>query len=441
MIYANAKRVGLVLSLLFMLVIIFDVPIAADTEETPGTHTDSYVMQYLEITVPDTYIKLTTTLKDSSESWTNAGIANPDAKKDEFETRGVVAAYYDPATNVLVYFIQKKSNEALEVFDITEYNEAQMVEYANSILPELENVETEVGMYKHPDMNMYRLKIHETIEDGIEEIVYGTIVNGMGIQFSVDSSMFISGANEDVLKSVVNNVRMTRKMTKAEYEQQVRKTWVTIGCFFGGGIVLMVVLFIISKQSKKRKKKKVEYISKRIYDFRQRKRKGEVDETTVKYVVETDYNAQLIEAYSTYNSWFRTIKRDIIAAVIYVGFVGYATYLGSKFVMIVGITVALLLLYFKFSGKEKFQDNMMKRYEIKKKKSVTAVYRFYDEYFTQSGIDSIAEYIYPQVFGLANYHGYLLLYISEENALVIDLEKIPEEDRLTFIKYIYEKSR
>ena len=158
-------------------------------------------------------------------------------------------------------------------------------------------------------------------------------------------------------------------------------------------------------------------------------------------MVETDYNAQLIEAYSTYNSWFRTIKRDIIAAVIYVGFVGYATYLGSKFVMIVGITVALLLLYFKFSGKEKFQDNMMKRYEIKKKKSVTAVYRFYDEYFTQSGIDSIAEYIYPQVFRLANYHGYLLLYISEENALVIDLEKIPEEDRLAFIKYIYEKSR
>ena len=64
MINANAKRVGLVLSLLFMLVMILNVPVSADTEDTPGMHTDSYVMQYLEITVPDTYIKLTTTLKD-----------------------------------------------------------------------------------------------------------------------------------------------------------------------------------------------------------------------------------------------------------------------------------------------------------------------------------------------------------------------------------------
>ena len=441
MINANAKRVGLVLSLLFMLVMILNVPVSADTEDTPGMHTDSYVMQYLEITVPDTYIKLTTTLKDSNESWNNAGIANPDAKKDEFETGGVVAAYYDPETNVTVYFIQKKSNEALEVFDITGYSETQMVEYAKSILPEIENVETEVTMYKHPDMNMYRMKIRETIEDGIEEIVYGTIVNGMGIQFSVDSSMFKAGANEEVLLKVVNNVRMTRKMTKAEYEAQVRKTWTTIACFFGGGILLMVIMFIISKQQKKKKKAKIEYISKKLYDFRQKKKSGGVDETNIKYVVETEYNAQLIEAYSAFNSWFRTIKRDIIAAIIYVAFVGYATYLGSKFVMIVGITVAFLLLYFKFSGKEKFQDNMMKRYEIKKKKSITAVYRFYDEYFTQSGIDSIAEYIYPQVFRLANYHGYLLLYISEENALVIDLEKIPEEDRVTFVKFLYEKSR
>ena len=84
---------------------------------------------------------------------------------------------------------------------------------------------------------------------------------------------------------------------------------------------------------------------------------------------------------------------------------------------------------------------MMKRYEIKKKKSVTAVYRFYDEFFTLSGIDSIAEFIYPQVFRLANFQGYLFLYVSDDNALVIDVEKIPEEDRAEFIKYIYEKSR
>ena len=42
---------------------------------------------------------------------------------------------------------------------------------------------------------------------------------------------------------------------------------------------------------------------------------------------------------------------------------------------------------------------------------------------------------------MANYQGYLLLYISDDNALVIDVEKLPDEDRAAFIKFIYEKSR
>ena len=442
MIYAKTKRVGLVLSLLFVLGLIINIPVkAADTDGSSGMRTDSYVMQYLTITVPDSYIQLTTSLKDSDEKWAKAGVANPSAKKDEYESRGVVAAYYDPATNGTVYFITKKSNEALTAFDITAYNENEMIEYARTFLSDIENVETDVSIYRHPDMNMYRILIRETVEDGVTELVYGTIVNGMGIQFSMDTSLFESGLKEDVLLGVVKNVKLTTKMTRDEYEAQVRKTWTTIGCFFGGGILLMIIMYFISKMQKKKKKEKIAVISKKLYDFRTRKKAGEVNEDIIKYMVETGYDAKLIEAYSTYNFWFKNIGKGIIMAVIYVAFVGYATYLGSTFVLIVGVTVAFLLLYLKFSGKEKFQDNMIKRYEIKKKKSVTAVYRFYEEFFTQSGIDSITEYIYPQIFKLANYQGYLLLYISEDNALVIDIEKIPEEDRENFIKFIYEKSR
>ena len=288
---------------------------------------------------------------------------------------------------------------------------------------------------------MYKINLSETIEDGISEVTYGTIVNGMGIQFSMDDSRNKEGFKEELLVDFINHVKLTTKMTREEYEARVRKTWTTIGCFFGGGILLMVILYVISKQQQKKKKRKIEDVSKKLYDFRTRKKDGKVDLSGIKYEVETEYDAKLIEAYSTFNFWFKNIKKDIIMALIYVGFVGYATYLGSTFVLIVGITVAFILLYHRFSGKEKFQDNMMKRYEIKKKKSVTAVYRFYDEFFTLSGIDSIAEFIYPQVFRLANFQGYLFLYVSDDNALVIDVEKIPEEDRAEFIKYIYEKSR
>ena len=420
MIYARAKRVGLVLSLLFVLGLIFNIGVqVSGAEPESGYTTQKFPMQYLEIDVPDNYIRLDTSLKDADPIWGQAEI--PDAKnaKEEYEARGVVAAYFVPETHSYIYFIQKKSDEALRAFDISGYNDADLTEYAKKLLPEMENTEIKVGTYSHPDMNMYKINVVETTEDGISEVIYGTIVNGMGIQFSMDDSRNKEGFKEELLLDFIDHVKLTTKMTREEYEARVRKTWITIGCFFGGGILLMVILYIISKQQKKKKKKKIDTVSKKLYDFRMRRKDGKVDLTNIKYEVETDYDAKLIEVYSTYNFWFKNIKKDIIMALIYVGFVGYATYLGSTFVLIVGITVAFILLYHRFSGKEKFQDNMMKRYEIKKKKSVTAVYRFYDEFFTLSGIDSIAEFIYPQVFKLANYQGYLLLYVSDDNALVI----------------------
>ena len=442
MIYARAKRVGLVLSLLFVLGLICNIQIpVSGAEDGSGYTTQNFPMQYLTIDVPDDYIRLDTSLKDADPIWEQAEI--PDAKnaKEEYEARGVVAVYFVPDTHSYIYFVQKKTDEALRAFDISGYSDEDLIEYAKKILPEIENTEITVGTYAHPDMNMYKINLSETIEDGISEVTYGTIVNGMGIQFSMDDSRNKEGFKEEILVDFINHVKLTTKMTREEYEARVRKTWTTIGCFFGGGILLMVILYVISKQQQKKKKRKIEDVSKKLYDFRTRKKDGKVDLSGIKYEVETEYDAKLIEAYSTFNFWFKNIKKDIIMALIYVGFVGYATYLGSTFVLIVGITVAFILLYHRFSGKEKFQDNMMKRYEIKKKKSVTAVYRFYDEYFTLSGIDSIAEFIYPQVFRLANFQGYLFLYVSDDNALVIDVEKIPEEDRAEFIKYIYEKSR
>ena len=442
MIYANAKRVGLVLSLLFVLGLICYLPVqAAGTETTSGYRTDKYVMQYLTIDVPEDYIVLDTSLKDSDYRWVEAEINDPGSIKKEYEARGVVAAYFIPDTHSYIYFIQKKSDEALNTFDTTEYSDDDLIAYAKKQLPEMEDTVYEVSTYKHPDMKMYRVSVVQTTDDGISEVIYGTIVNGMGIQFSMDDSRNREGLKEELLLDFVDHIKLTTKMTREEYSARVRKTWITIGCFFGGGILLMVIMYIISKQQKKKKKKKIDTVSKKLYDFRMRRKDGKVDLTNIKYEVETDYDAKLIEAYSTYNFWFKNIKKELVMALVYIAFVGYATYLGSTFVCIVGITVAFLLLYFKFSGKEKFQDNQMKRYEIKKKKSVTAVYRFYDEFFTLSGIDSIAEYIYPQVFKMANYQGYLLLYISDDNALVIDVEKLPDEDRAAFIKFIYEKSR
>ena len=445
------KKAALVLAVVCSFISVFGVSISAKAGEN-GTRTDQYVMQYLEITVPDTYIKLSTSLKDSDPDWLAADIDNPSERKDSFKSGNIVAAYFDPETHCTVYFISKSDDETLKSFDITQYSDSKMIEYATGLADDFKNssetsiidpdkkMKSQVSTYKHPQMNMFKLEFSDIGENKDSELIYGTIVNGMTIQFSMNTS-YLGTIRPEVITKVLEGVHLTTIMTYEEYEARVHKTWTVIGCFFGGDILLMIILFIVSKYNKKQKKKRVDIISSRLFAFRKKKQEGGVDTQTILYNVKTEYDKNLIRAYSTYNFWFRNIKRDIIMAIIYVGLVGYATYLGSKVVLILGVVAAFILLYIRFSGNEKYQDNLIKRYDLKKKKSITAEYRFYEEYFTLSGIDSISEYIYPQIYRVANYQGYMLLYISEENALVIDIEKVPEESRIDFIRHIITKSR
>ena len=421
---------------------------AAEEENVSGERTDKYVMQYLTITVPDSYIQLTTSLKNSDSKWAQANITDVSTRKKEFESRSIVADYFDPATNSNIYFVAKSDSETLKAFDITGYSDEAIIEYAKSLIPVSdENTITvkSVSAYRHPEMNMFRLELLEEGENGDREVVYGTIVNGMLIQFSMDTQ-YIGSIKEDgsfreeILLEILSGTHFTEKMTREIYEERVKKTWIRIGCFFGIGILLMVILFFINKYKQKQKKKRVGIISERLYKFREKKKAGEVDLSNVRYTLETEYTKNLIHTYCTYNTWFRNIKRDVVLGAIYILFVGTAFYMGSVFVLLLGIGCALIILYTAYSRSEKYQENLIKRYDLKKKKSVTAEYRFYDEFFTQSGIDSISEYIYTQIYKIANYQGYMLLYISEENALVIDIEKIPEDQRMEFIKFVVEKS-
>ena len=54
-----------------------------------GKRTDRYVVQYLEITVPETYIKLTSSLRDSDQRWADANISDPSQRKDDYKNRGI----------------------------------------------------------------------------------------------------------------------------------------------------------------------------------------------------------------------------------------------------------------------------------------------------------------------------------------------------------------
>ena len=415
--------------------------VASKADSATGTHVDEYNIQYLEITVPDTYVKLTQSLRDSDASWDKAHIDNPSQTKDEYKTLNLVAAYFDPDSNSTINFISKSSS-AFNIFDISKYSDDEMIEFAKGIVPQDTTLTSEVSVYKHPQMNMFKIECTFQGDNEDKELIYGTIINGMLIQFSTDTKHIGSMTlNEELLQKFVSNVHMTRIMTYEEYQENQKKGLLVIGAFFGAGILLMLILLFISKFRQKQKKKRVAAVSSELYAFRKRKQEGQVNISEPLFEIETEYDKRLLQNYTTFNAWLRNIKRDIVYSAIYVLIVGYAVYLGSKVVLILGVTAAIVIFYLRFNSAEKYLDNLIKRYDLKKKKSLTATYKFYDEFFTMSGIDSISEYIYKQIFRVCNYQGYMMLYISEENALVIDVEKVPEDKRIDFVRFIMEKSR
>ncbi len=439
--FAFLKRKAAFLLSLFLIVCLLPFSFAK-ADEVTGTHVDTYNMQYLEITVPDSYIKLTSSLKDGDPSWSEAHIENPSQAKDEYKVLNLVAAYFAPDANATVNFISKPSS-VFNVFDISQYDDQQMIDFAKTIVPQDESVKSaDVSVYNHPQMKMFRIECAFTGDNEDKELIYGTIINGTLLQFSMDTKHFgTMTLNDDLLEKFVSNVHLTRIMTYEEYQENQKKGLLTIAAFFGAGILLMLILFFISKFRQKQKKKRVQAISEELLAFRKKKQAGEVNISKPVYEIETNYDKKLLESYNTYNTWLRNIKRDLVLAAIYLLIVGYAVYLGSKIILIIGIAAAVIILYLKYNGAEKYLDNLIKRYDLKKKKSITATYKFYDEHFIMTGIDSLSEYIYKQIFRVCNYQGYMLIYISEENALIIDVEKVPEDKRIDFVRFIMERSR
>ena len=212
-----------------------------------GTRTDTYETQYLEITVPDRYVKLTQSTKDADPAWETAHIENPSQEKTQYKALNLVAAYFDPETNVTLNFISKSSS-AFNVFDISGYTDEEMIEFAKNIVPSDESVKAEVSTYKHPQMNMFRIEFTFEGDNEDKELTYGTIINGYLLQFSMDTKHIGNVTiRDDILKEFVSGVKLTRIMTYEEYEENQKKGLIVIGCFFGGGILLMVLLYIITR--------------------------------------------------------------------------------------------------------------------------------------------------------------------------------------------------
>jgi hypothetical protein len=87
---------------------------------------------------------------------------------------------------------------------------------------------------------------------------------------------------------------------------------------------------------------------------------------------------------------------------------------GSIYVCFIAVGVVAVFIYQYYSQTDKAITREIKAY--KSNKSSEAVFTFYDDYYTLSGIQSSSKYPYIQVTEIKEYKEYVYIYLGSEKA-------------------------
>ena len=394
-----------------------------------------FKMQYMQFTASDDMVVITKSTSDSSEDWAKLGIKNVENAKKDFESRNVVAAIGSISTKQLVYFHYKQDNNTLDVFDTMKWDDEKLKEYSLSQVQQ-NNVEAECDIFRHEQGKFFKLNMR--YEEN-EELMIGTFFNAILVEFSMNNEAGGYGINEEFLEDVVSRVHFTRIMTREEYDAEVKKTWTIIFCVLGGIVLLFAGLIIGNRIKKKKDKEKATNISNKMSEFRDARKSGAIEPGEPVLEVETVYDSKLIAEFVRYNTWLKNIVRYIISVCLYALIVWYAAGRGNTVLALFTIAVGVVVLYMMYSAGEKKRDALSRQFVVSAKK--TAVFKFYEEFMTMSGIASLTEFIYPQITEYKLHNGYLYLYMSDEYALMIDLEGMEEIKVAGLLGILKEKTK
>lgn len=435
------EKIALVLATVFVLCAFAGISVSAAESSDAGEYKSEFKMQYLEITYPSDTVVLSKDTPATDEAWAKAGINNVSERKKAFQNNNIAQVYVDSVTKAIVYYITTNSTESFEAFDISEWDDEKVKQFAGSLYG-VENLtaetKVEFGVYKHPETKFFTIDMVEDGEVSGHSLIYATVINGMLIEFFINNES-LGGVNQEYIEKIVDGVHFTKKMTYQEYEESMAKTWRAIIIFIVAVIVVIIALVILSKYFKNYRKKRNEMLGQRLVAFRNKKQNGEIDIKTIIMEMNSLYDKELINTYVNFNTWFKPIIKNLIWGLVFAVIIVLAIQSGTSLAIVVGVAIFISLLYYMYSKSEKYKESLYKQYYVTQKK--TATFRFYKDYFTMSGIDSITEFIYEQITSVRTFKGYLYLYMSDTYAVIIDMDEQPVEQLKNLIKMIKEKSK
>ncbi len=373
---------------------------------------------YMEVTLPEDTLILTSDTPNSDPQWSDIGIFDPAAEKKTMKDMGVQVILYDPGTEATVRVMSKRSDDSVEVFHLSLLSKEELTAYLDEIFSTTdENAIYTIDVYDHNEIPFYRLSLNLTQESTeYSEVVYGTIANGYSITFDMFEKNATEPLDESFIKELVAGTHFTELLDKAELEAQQRTAMITLATVVGIFILLLVGIIVLRRRSAKKqsliKKEKTEALSRFYIEQRQREEQNIKDKPL--FINRSKYSENLIKDFYTYDRIWKRLKFWILTVAVLLLLIVTFYSTGSIYVCIIAIGVAIVLVYQFYAQTEKTIIHEVKA--LKKSKSSEALFTFYDEYYTLSGIQSSSKYPYMQVTEIKEYKEYIYIYLGSDKA-------------------------
>jgi hypothetical protein len=392
----------------------------------------------IELTLPDDTIVLTKNTPDTDKGWVSAGIADIKSEKDNMSKMGVKAVFYDPKTKSLIRFLQKQSSQTSKIFNLSLLSEKEKTDFFNSLLATKdENTKTAIEEYPQKEAVFFRYSLEVNKDNSnMTELVYGTIVNGYTFSFDIYQSTKSAPIDETFMKTLVDGTHFTKFLDKAEVEKEVKNSIIRALVEFAVFIVLIIIWIIYRKRKNKKQKllKDVKGAALSKFYAAKKEREEQNIKEEILFTNRTKYTEQIIKDFCYYNRFLKKIVTWVIMAVLSlvvlvllsqskVGFLG----------CIIAIILIFIFVYYQGVSVEKVVERTVKSYD--KSKGMEAVYTFYEDYFTISGIQYISAFPYLQITEMKQYKDLIYIYLGPDKAFYLKKDGFDKGSE-DFIKFM-----
>ncbi|MGF7145537.1 hypothetical protein HNQ56_003980 [Anaerotaenia torta] len=377
---------------------------------------------YLELTLPEDALVLTPNTPNTDETWGKAGIFDVASEKKSMSSMGIKAIFFDPETKTLVRLLQKQSSQTDEIYNLSLISGQEREAFFQSLVEtEDETTKATIETVPHEEAIFFRYHLQVTQSDTTAtEVIYGTIVNGYTYSYDIYQSGSTAPIDETFIKELVDGTHFTLFLDKAEVEKQRKDAANRLIIQLAALILVIIVWSILVRMRNKKQKVLKSQRSDALARFYAAKRQRE--ESNVKEEVlftnRTKYSEDVVKDFYQYNHSTKKIKIWITVAIAFL-LVLFLLYRSSAGLLgcIIAIVLMFIFIYYQVINVEKLIARTMKSYD--KTKGMVAVFTFYSDYFTLSGIQYISTYPYLQITEIKQHKDYIYLYLGPEKALYL----------------------